>query len=288
MLVRSRDGGRTWSKPQTILDLPLDDAPHALLRCDDGSLLCFINVQASWYGFPSAPPQFENDIAGLNTQQCVIRSLDDGETWSEPIWLDCPGSYYERSHAQAIQLADGAILFPTYFSDGNDKRLKGAIHRSDDRGQTWKHISTISRDEEDVDEPAIVQLTDSRFFMVSRPDGACFYSDDAIHWERKQSLQTERVFKAPRLFVLKDNTIVCVCTHRNLQVYLGRNGGESWTGPIDVDPSAYGYPGGMKLDDESILISYGTSGRSPNKIYALRFVVNGERDGIEFLPINGE
>lgn len=30
MLVRSQDGGRTWSKPETLIDLPLDDSPYGL------------------------------------------------------------------------------------------------------------------------------------------------------------------------------------------------------------------------------------------------------------------
>ncbi|MEZ6048822.1 MAG: sialidase family protein [Planctomycetaceae bacterium] len=286
MLVRSSNAGLTWGKPHTLVDLPLDDCPYGLLRCDDGTLLCFINVQASWYGYDSAPTPFDKDLDGLNTQQCVVRSIDDGLTWSEPIWLKSPGKFYERSHAQPILLSDGGILWPTYFYDGGKEKLKGAIHRSDDQGQTWRHISTVASEEVNVDEPAIAQLADSRFIMISRPDGACFYSDDAVTWTKQGTLVTEGIFKAPRLFVLQDGTIVTVCTYRNLQVFLGRNGGESWVGPLDLDPQSYGYPGGIKLADESLLITYGSSGRAPNTLYAVRFRVNSERDNIELLPIN--
>jgi len=74
MATRSVDNGRSWGKPKTVIDLPLDDGAYGLLRCRNGTLLCFINVQASWYGFPEVPPGFKQDISGLNTQQCVVRS----------------------------------------------------------------------------------------------------------------------------------------------------------------------------------------------------------------------
>ncbi len=286
MMTRSSDGGRTWSKPQTIVDLPLDDGPYGLLRCNDGTLLCFINVQASWYGFEEAPEEFRDDIGGLNTRQCVVRSTDDGATWSEPIWLNSPGRFYERSHAQPIQLAGGGILWPTYFDDGQGGKLKGAIHRSDDQGQTWRHVGTIARSDENIDEPALAPLPDGRLFLVSRPDGVYYYSEDeGVTWEKEDKLVTEGRFKAPRLFVLDDGTIVCVCTYQNLQVFLGLDGGRTWKGPFDLDPECYGYPGGLQLADRSILVTYCSSGGAPNRLYGVRFAVNENRDGIALLPL---
>ncbi|SVD80381.1 uncharacterized protein METZ01_LOCUS433235, partial [marine metagenome] len=116
MLTRSRDGGKTWSKPRTILDLKWDDGPCGLLRCDDGTLVCTVNVQASWYGYPEAPARFKDELGGANTAQCSIRSTDNGKTWSQPVFLKSPGTFYERSHVQLVQLPDGRILWPTYFS----------------------------------------------------------------------------------------------------------------------------------------------------------------------------
>jgi len=287
MLTRSTDNGLTWSKPRMIMDLPWDDSPYGLVRCADGTLLCFVNVQASWYGFMQAPESMQDELNGLNTQQCVIRSTDGGQTWSDPIWLESPGSFYERSQAQPLQLPDGGILWPTYFSNGGTSGLlHGAIHRSDDSGQTWKHISTITRDDVSTDEPAIARLGDGRLIMVCRPDGGVLHSkDDGVTWQQTGLLVKSGKFKAPWITTLSDGTVVCVATYSNLRVFLSRDHGATWTNPIGLDTSSYGYPGGTKLGDESILITYVASGRAPSRIYAVRFGVNDSRDGIELLPL---
>ena len=297
MLVRSKDGGRSWTRPETILDLPLDDSPCGLVRCQDGTLVCTVNVQASWYGFDQAPAEFRKDIDGLNTQQCVIRSIDNGKTWSKPIWLKSPGRFYERAHVQPILLPDGAILWPTYFSNaGTSAKLFGAIHRSDDSGATWRLVSTIRREglSDDVasetagniDEPAIARLPDGRLFLITRPDGGYFFSNDlGKSWQYAGRLVSKGKFKAPRLLVLQDGTVVCVCTYSTLSVFIGRKGGTDWTGPLALDSKAYGYPGGIKLADESMLISYCSSGRAPNSIRVLRFKIDESRTKVQLLKV---
>ena len=293
MAVHSTDDGRTWSKPVGLTNIPLDDGPVTLFVCQDNTVLCFINVQASWYGFPEAPPAFHKDLNGLNTQQCVIRSTDSGATWSEPIWLDSPGSFYERSHGQAVQLPNGGILWPTYCSSQNENHLFGAIRRSDDAGKTWRTVSTIRREDKDVDEPAIARFDDGRLVMVSRPDGGIFFSeDDGVNWHESGQIVVGNAdlrsapLKAPRLFVLEDSTLVCVATYQGgLYVFLSRDGGMSWTPELPLDVSCYGYPGGLQMEDGSLLISYCESGKAPNRVYVIRFRVNSTRDGIELLDI---
>jgi hypothetical protein len=287
MITRSTDGGKTWTKPKTIIDLKWDDGATGFLRCKDGTLLCFINVQSSWYGFDKAPEQFRNDLDGLNSSQCLVRSTDNGKTWSKPIWLESPGKFYQRSHAQAIQLPDGGVLWPTYCMDSRQGREFAVIHRSDDSGKTWRTISTVRRKDKIVDEPCIGRLDDGRLIMVCRPDGGVFFSnDDGVTWKESNPLVKEGYVKAPILFVLKDGTVVCVVSLNGLRVVLSRDRGRSWSHPIPLDASSYGYPGGMRLKDDSLLVSYTSSSRAPNRIYVVRFQVNPNRDGITLLPID--
>ncbi len=289
MACRSSDNGRTWSKPVTIIDHRLDDGAHAIFACRDGTVLCFVGVQASWYGYAKAPEGFQDDIDGLNTKQFVLRSTDSGKSWSEPIWLDSPGDFYERAHGgRPIQLADGAILWATYYQVAGEKYLSGAIRRSDDSGKTWRIISRIKRKDNNVDEPAIAELKDGRLILVTRPDGAVFYSQDkGMTWRDSGTrVVSGGKFKAPQLIVLQDGTVVAAATWSNLRVWISTDAGKTWTKDIPVDTSSYGYPGSYILGEgESILLPYCASGRAPNRIYLVRFKLNGARNGIELLPV---
>jgi len=292
MACRSTDAGKTWSKPFTILDHKLDDGAHAVFRCQDGTVLCFIGVQASWYGHADAPQAFQQDINGLNTKQFVMRSVDGGKTWSEPIGLDSPGDFYERAHGvRPIELAGGGVLWPTYYQVKGQKYLRGAIRRSDDQGRTWRVISRIVRPDNNIDEPAIAQLKDGRLILVTRPDGAVFHSqDNGVTWTDSGSRVVpagSAKFKAPQLIVLKDGTVVSVATCGNLRVYISRDAGKTWSQDIPLDAGSYGYPGSYMVDeDESILLPYCASGRAPNRVYLVRFRVNEKRTGIDFLPVH--
>ena len=289
MACRSTDNGRTWSKPFTIYDYRLDDGAHAVFTCRDGTVLCFVGVQASWYGFPKAPKDFQNDISGLNTKQYVLRSTDNGKTWSKPIWLESPGNFYERAHGgRPIQLDDGGILWATYYQVAGEKYLRGAIRRSDDSGRSWKVISRIIRPDNNVDEPAIVQLKNGRLILVTRPDGAIFFSADrGVTWQDSSTrLVSEGKLKAPQLIVLADGTVVTIATWKNLRAWISKDNGQTWTKDIPLDTSCYGYPGSFLMaDDESILLPYCASGRAPNRVYLVRLRINAARNGLEFLPL---
>lgn len=291
MMTRSSDNGKTWSKPETVHDHYLDDGAYGLIQCPDGTLCCFVNVQASWYGFAEAPPRFKQDIDGLNSSQYVIRSTDGGRTWGEPMFLACPGKFYQRSHAQPLLLPGGSILWATYCAGARSEKtgkLFGAFHRSDDSGKTWKLISTLRRDNQHVDEPAITRLPDGRLVLTTRPDGAVFFSsDEGVTWTESGRLVESGKFKAPWMCALSDGTIVCVATWGKLHVWIGKNGGERWTDAIPLDTSSYGYPGGVLLEDESILTSYTQRGAAPTRLYVIRFKVNEQRDGIQVLPVGG-
>ena len=289
MACRSTDGGRTWSKPFTILDHRLDDGAHAVMTLPSGRIICLVGVQASWYGYTHAPKGFEKDIDGLNTKQFVIHSDDNGKTWSKPRGLKSPGDFYERGHGgRPVLLSDGSILWATYYQVRGRKFLSGAIRRSTDNGLTWPVISRIVRKENAIDEPAIAELKDGRVVRVTRPDGAVFHSaDKGRTWKDSGTrIVDSGKFKAPQLAVLGDGTLVAFATWRNLRAWISRDGGKTWTKNMPLDTGSYGYPGSYILEkDASILFPYCASGRAPNALYLLRFRVNAKRDGVELLPV---
>ena len=100
MTIRSQDRGLTWSKPETILNRRWDEGPQGMKKLSDGTVLVFVNNQASWYGLEQAP----KGHLSVNTRSGVMRSEDNGRTWSDPIWLDGCDAFYQRAYAQPLEL----------------------------------------------------------------------------------------------------------------------------------------------------------------------------------------
>jgi len=90
-MVRSRDGGKTWSQPVTIHDFPIDDRDAGITRTSKGTML------VSWF---TGPP-YGTELQG----HYVIRSLDNGHTWGKPIRTPVTTPH------GPVQLSDGRLLF---------------------------------------------------------------------------------------------------------------------------------------------------------------------------------
>lgn len=282
MCVRSRDNGKTWTKPVTLFNNELDNGPSATFVTRKGTVIQMVNVQASWYGYDEAPPGHQK----LNTLQLVVRSTDNGHSWSEPKLLESSGTHYTRGRSSLLQLPDGGILWMVYDKDTDKPHLYGTVHRSDDDGENWRVVSEIHREGINTDEGGMARMSTGRILMALRPDGAVLASDDdGFNWSHFSRIRAKS-FYAPHMVVLKDDTVVCAAGGSGGQcVFLSADGGRTWSAPIRIDPTAYGYGKLFLLEDETVLISYVMSGSTPNRSYLIRFKVNGERTGIELLPI---
>ncbi|MFH1614248.1 MAG: sialidase family protein [Planctomycetota bacterium] len=301
MGMRSSDDGLTWSKPFDILVQPTDVGPQGLNVLNDGTVLIFVNNQASWYGYDKAPAGHMK----LNTRTGIICSTDNGKTWSESVWFDCPYDFYERGFCNSIQLPDGSLLYATYCMSSASKQLFGAIHKSIDKGQTWECISTIERsDGKNIDEPAIALLPSGKIILLTRPDGAIFYSQDQGRtweyshkpaWDDADPNRTTDKVKSPRLIVLDDGTLVCYFTgHGVLAVSWSTDEGLTWHNEADgkpylLDPDAYGYPGGCLMKDGSVFVVYydATHKQQRTIVWGIRLKINDARDSFEVLPAPG-
>ena len=313
MACRSRDRGRSWSQPRTIYDGPLDSSPSATFVTARGTLLQIANVQASWYGFDTAPAGHQ----ALNTRQLVLRSTDHGHTWSAPAPLHGSGSYYTRGRSRILPLPDGGLLWMSYDMNRGSSLLDGTIHRSDDDGLSWRVVSVIRRRKPEADavdadtrvvsgdadaflelgagedegwlstdEGDLGRLASGRLILVVRPDGGTLVSDDhGATWRQISRVGPEYVY-APQLVVLADDTIVLTAGGSGGQcVFLSTDGGNSWSPPITVDPDVYGYGKLTLLEDQSILLPYVQRHAAPQRCMLVRLRVNPARDGVELLPL---
>ena len=313
MACRSSDNGKTWSKPELVYDGKLDAGPSATCVTDKGTVIQIINVQASWYGFPEAPDGHQK----LNTRQLYIRSTDHGRTWSEPRSLNSTATYYTRGRSRILQLPDGGLLWMSYDMNKGGSLLDGTIHRSDDDGSTWRVVSIIRRrkpiddrfdtkdlvvsgdvdrflelgspkDDQwiDTDEGDLGRLSSDRLVLVVRPDGGTLVSDNqAKSWKQIGRVGPKYVY-APHMVVLPDDTLVLTAGGSGGQcVFISTDEGRSWSKPIRIDPSVYGYGKLTLLEDETIFLAYVQKHSAPQRCMLVRFQVNKSRNGVELLPI---
>jgi hypothetical protein len=294
MGILSRDHGRSWSMPVTILDTNTDVSPQGMAVLSDGTVLTVVNNQSSWYGYEKAP----EGHSVYNTRIGIIRSTNNGRTWSQPVWLPMPigeETFYQRAHGEPIELSNGSILFATYWSPRGFEKLRGAIHRSDDSGKTWRLVSIVGADDRVIDEPEISLLPSGRLILITRPDGAIFYSEDeGKTWQYSHTPfpKGARV-KTPRFKMLSDGTLVCVMTaYGQLRLSWSTDEGKTWNTddkgkPLRLDGSAYGQPGICLLEDESMVTSYydGANAQQRTNVWALRLRINDDRRGYTLLPL---
>jgi sialidase-1 len=154
-LSRSTDGGRSWESPRVIMDMgAYGGLPQEQNGCSDpgiivdqqtGEIFCF----AVWMnGKPGhhqwvdngSEPGFE---IGKSAQFMMVRSTDDGLSWSSPEnltrqlkqeswWLLAP------SPQAGICLSDGTLVMPVQGRTGRDSLATFAtIMISRDHGRSW-------------------------------------------------------------------------------------------------------------------------------------------------------
>ena len=125
MMVRSKDDGRTWTKPENMTRVWKDPkwilyapSPQQGIALTDGTLV--VPTQ----GRDAIDRHFSN----------LLISRDHGKTWTVS-----PAASYDNTECQAVQLSDGSIMLNCR-TESPTKFRTVAITR--DLGQTWKPHST--------------------------------------------------------------------------------------------------------------------------------------------------
>ena len=180
-MSRSLDGGQSWSKMQVIMDMgEWGGKPQSENGIGDPSILYdektnTIWVAALWFHGYSGQMAWNASKPGMlpteTGQLMLVKSEDDGITWSSPVNITQQikkpeWSLMFQGPGKGITMTDGTLVFPAQFRDG-DKVPHSTIIYSKDNGKTWQ-IGTGAK--HNTTEAQVVQLKDGSLMLNMRDD----------------------------------------------------------------------------------------------------------------------
>lgn len=230
----SSDGGRTWSAPTTIVDTPgvPDEKEPNVTVLRNGDVLI-------WYY------DFNNPNRSNNRTINIIRSTDNGLTWSSPLVPDTvayDSTYgYAAGNGELIELDNGDLLLPfTAMRDRRGREGAPAAHvlRSLDGGATW-----------DIDDERVVMWSGPDYYVPGTTTPATWYVEPAV-----VDLGDGEVMMVARTSYNPQDAV--------MRVSYSSDHGDTWTAPVDIPGLKGDAPHLLRLRDGNVLMTWGDRSRA--------------------------
>jgi Neuraminidase (sialidase) len=269
-IATSRDGGRSWSAPRVVFDVPdADDGIDASGVLADGTIV-FGAVSYTWDG-----ERYSTN--GWKASSHVLTSRDGGATWSAPVRVDAAPFAWAYPFGTILELDDRTLVMAGYGGDlpyKTDGPQAAFVVRSRDRGKSWGEAAVIARD---FNETSLVALRGGKLMAVMRARAgglATSVSTDAgLHWSPPVAVTLEREHPGD-LLRLRSGALLLTFGERNkpfgVQAMISRDEGKTWNRKDrvvlawDGDHGDLGYPVTVQRPDGKLVTVY--------------YVVYGERD----------
>jgi hypothetical protein len=286
-LVRSRDGGKTWSAPSTVLAAPGKNyGTHSgIAQLSDGTLLLpALNYE------PDHPwgPEFrsfnaqDGSTGPRRITSYILRSTDNGQTWSEPQAPDVDGlqtDFWWNPYGKILQLPDTeTVLWPITRQKRGEAFWRTGLLVSKDLGRTWTSYRNMASGL--ADEKNLAPISGGRWLCLIRDLKKPYYlhqtesADNGLTWSPAKNAGF--LGHCPCLIRTRKGALVVV--HRNLDpdesrgagLHYSFDDGQSWHKgePVYVSPEPTNfdssYPSLVQLDSGEILCVYYTCFREGN------------------------
>lgn len=288
-LSRSTDGGQTWEKMRIPMSFgEYGGLPKAQNGCGDPAILVdkqtgTIWIVAAWTHGMGWNRAWTNSMPGMDkehtAQLVMVKSEDDGRTWSEPINVteqmkDPSWYFFFQGPGRGITMDDGTLVFASQYI-GKDKIPNAGIMYSKDHGKTWKvskHARTNTTESQVVEiAPGVLMLN-----MRDNRGGSRAVStttDMGETWKEHESSRTalpESICMASLIHVkAKDNVLgkdILLFSNPNttegrhsMTIKASLDGGYTWLpeNQLLVDSgSSWGYSCLSMIDQETVGILY--------------------------------
>ncbi|MBS1854664.1 MAG: exo-alpha-sialidase [Acidobacteria bacterium] len=280
-VIRSRDGGRTWSWPEVVLDTPIDDRDAGVIETAAGSLLvttftslAYEAVLAKAGGWSAekmerwqaverrTTPQQRRELLGT----WMLRSTDGGLTWGGPMRVPL------NSPHGPVAVSGGRLLYAG--KQLWDPGTKVGMAESTDDGRTWRWLSDIPARPGDrvaeYHELHAVEAADGRVIVHIRNHNRA---------NAGETLQTEsrdggRTWSTPHaigvwglpshLLRLGDGRLLMTYGYRRApfgnQARVSADHGATWSEPVTISADGasgdLGYPSTVELPGGGLLTAW--------------------------------
>lgn len=155
---RSTDKGQSWEPMRVAMTFKENGGlPHGQNGVGDPSILVdektnTVWIVAAWTHGMGNDRAWWNSMPGMTpdetAQLMLVKSEDDGKTWSEPINITSqvknPSWYFLlQGPGRGITMSNGTLVFPIQFIDSTRVPNAGIMY-SKDRGKSW-HLHNLAR-----------------------------------------------------------------------------------------------------------------------------------------------
>lgn len=261
-VIRSTDGGHTWSKPTVAVDSPWDDRNPAFGQMPDGTLVLGYSEARSYR------PDGTFDLSAGPYLGFYVTSSDGGATWSAKRPLPEPWPS-PSPFGKIIVGKDGTAMMSVYRMPSGET----GILRSKDNGKTWGDYSQVFKSP-NADETQIFEFPDGRLTAFTRLEGqnqfGLLLSESDDHgrtWPRRNKFMKAQQWPFD-VTLLKSGNLLLSHGSRvgpgrfGAGVVLSKDMGKTWDEKHQVLLGANslggdtGYPSTAQLDDGTIVTMY--------------------------------